>query len=181
MEITKTMVENWLEAYLSENPNADSFDLTMAAMQYGLKLGATPDKGEHFCDHDYDLNGQDKSLNDWFNEQPFDVLKKLTGRDYTEFDSEDGYQAYVDFCEDWWNGLSRKEKTRVLNQIAGETGYVCANDRVITDTVFGDVSLESGSIIIINGDSDCYYHLPRRGMTDDEIREFCKELYEFEK
>lgn len=184
MEITKTMVENWLETYLSNNPNADSFDLTMAAMSYGFALASKKEevvspRQEQYDDYEKENGRDERIMREWFDEQPFNILEQIVGRKYTEFDDEDGYQEFVDYCEDFWNGLSGSERRNIFNKFCGCEGYCGRNDHEIKDTDFGDVYIEDGLLYCMGG--EVWYHLPNIDMTDDEIRRFIHELYEFEK
>ena len=184
MEITKTMVENWLETYLSNNPNADSFEMAMAAMHYGyacataIKQATTPRQDE-LDDYEKENGRDERIMKEWFDEQPFNILEQMVGRKYTEFNDEDGYQEFVDYCEEWWNGLSYSGRREVFNKFCGCEGYCGRHDREIKDTDFGDVYIEDGLLYVMGGEA--WYHLPKIDMTDDEVRSFIHELYEFEK
>lgn len=54
-------------------------------------------------------------LDEWWGNCGFDDLAKILGYKYYEFNPEDGYQEYVDFCDKWWDGLTYNEKLSVYN------------------------------------------------------------------
>lgn len=49
-------------------------------------------------------------VNDWWGDCSFREMEKITGFRMTDFDPEDGYQEFVDVCDEWWNKLSFGEK-----------------------------------------------------------------------
>jgi len=53
---------------------------------------------------------------EWWGNCGFDDLAKILGYKYYEFSPEDGYQEYVDFCDEWWESLSYKDKLAVYNE-----------------------------------------------------------------
>lgn len=46
----------------------------------------------------------------WWGESDFRTMERLTGYRQGDFDPEDGYQDFVDACNNWWNALSTEEK-----------------------------------------------------------------------
>ena len=54
-------------------------------------------------------------LNEWWGNCGFDTLGDILGYKFYEFNPEDGYQEYVDFCDNWWNSLTYYEKLSVYN------------------------------------------------------------------
>lgn len=51
-----------------------------------------------------------ESAEQWWQENDFRQLEKLTGLRQDDFSPEDGYQEFVDACNDWWRKLSPQEK-----------------------------------------------------------------------
>ena len=49
-------------------------------------------------------------VNEWWADSSFREMEKITGFRMTDFNSEDGYQEFVDACDEWWNKLSFGEK-----------------------------------------------------------------------
>ena len=52
-------------------------------------------------------------VNEWWGNCGFKEMEFITGFRMTDFDPEDGYQDFVDVCDDWWNKLSLNEKKMV--------------------------------------------------------------------
>jgi hypothetical protein len=51
--------------------------------------------------------------NKWFQNADFPTMEKITGYRQSDFSPEDGYQDFVDACEDWWGELSTEEKREI--------------------------------------------------------------------
>lgn len=49
-------------------------------------------------------------VNKWWGDCCFREMEKITGFRMTDFDPEDGYQEFVDVCDEWWNKLSFGKK-----------------------------------------------------------------------
>lgn len=49
-------------------------------------------------------------LNEWWNHTPFWVMENITGLDKEDFNPQEGYQEFVDVCDNWWNSLSFEDK-----------------------------------------------------------------------
>lgn len=49
----------------------------------------------------------------WFGNLDFATLEKVTGFIQTDYSPEDGYQDFVDVCEDWWSGLTMQQRKEV--------------------------------------------------------------------
>lgn len=49
----------------------------------------------------------------WFGNLDFATLEKVTGFIQTDYSPEDGYQDFVDACEDWWSGLTMQQRKEV--------------------------------------------------------------------
>ena len=49
----------------------------------------------------------------WWDELEFEHLIRITGYHPTDFNPEDGYQDFVDACNDYWNELDEFDKMRI--------------------------------------------------------------------
>ena len=56
-----------------------------------------------------------KQLDAWFAEADFPTMEKCIGVKVSSFSPEDGYQDFVDFCEDVWSKLTVTEKKELYN------------------------------------------------------------------
>ena len=54
--------------------------------------------------------------NKWWDETDFEQMALITGLRQHEFDAEDGYQEFVDACDNYWYQLNNSEKIRVWNK-----------------------------------------------------------------
>lgn len=189
MEITKTYIEDWLEKFLSENPSADSFELAMAAMQHGYNKGFGDCDDEHkenmfyhperFCENDFmpASEKEDSIVNEWFEEADFPTLEILLGEKYTDFDEDDGYAEFVEAAEHhWYDVMTRDERISFYKKM---TGFYDKDGRLVHDTVFGTVKIVDDLMYILY-DDEAYYTLPPDVVTDEQVRQFCVELKEFE-
>ena len=52
-------------------------------------------------------------VNEWWGEQGFRDMERITGFRQSDFSPEDGYQDFVDACDEWWDRLSFNEKKMV--------------------------------------------------------------------
>ena len=52
----------------------------------------------------------------WWSQADFTIMEIVTGFEYHNFVSEDGYQDFVDACDNYWNQLTNSEKIRVWNK-----------------------------------------------------------------
>ena len=43
-------------------------------------------------------------------------MERITGLRQSDYDPGDGYQAFVDACEAWWNGQSEEEQIRLWKE-----------------------------------------------------------------
>lgn len=46
----------------------------------------------------------------WWCQSDFQQMERITGYRQDDFSPEDGYQAFVDACDKWWEILSTEEK-----------------------------------------------------------------------
>ena len=49
-------------------------------------------------------------VNNWWLNVPFDIMEEVTGFRMIDFSSEDGYQEFVEACNDWWDWLTLDNK-----------------------------------------------------------------------
>ena len=61
---------------------------------------------------------KENELNDWYNGLDFETLELITHYRQDDFSPEDGYQDFVDACDEWWNNLSLEEKEDTYNENA---------------------------------------------------------------
>jgi hypothetical protein len=54
--------------------------------------------------------------NQWWYSADFITMEIVTGYRQSDFDPEEGYQAFVDACEDWWKQVSQKEKIQIWKE-----------------------------------------------------------------
>lgn len=57
-----------------------------------------------------------KQLNEWWGNADFRLMEKITKTKDYWFSEEDGYQEFVDFCDNWWVSLSIENKNDVYNE-----------------------------------------------------------------
>jgi len=57
----------------------------------------------------------DNILNKWWKSTDFREMEKISGFRQINFSPEDGYQDFVDACDNWWESLSKEEKQDVYN------------------------------------------------------------------
>lgn len=55
------------------------------------------------------------TLNEWWGTQGFRDMEIITGFRQSDFNPEDGYQDFVDACDEWWNSLSYADKLFIYN------------------------------------------------------------------
>lgn len=53
------------------------------------------------------------TLEEWWGEQGFREMERITGFRQSDFDPEDGYQDFVDACDKWWDSLSYNDKISI--------------------------------------------------------------------
>jgi len=52
----------------------------------------------------------------WWKEADFRQMALITGFRQYEFNPEDGYQEFVDACDNYWDLLDRDEKIRIWRE-----------------------------------------------------------------
>lgn len=60
-------------------------------------------------------NITESRLDAWFASAEFRTMEAVFGLRYTDFDEEDGYQAFVDECERRWGALGHERKLEIYN------------------------------------------------------------------
>lgn len=56
-----------------------------------------------------------ETLNEWWGNCGFKEMEFITGYKQYEFSPDDGYQDFVDACNDWWEHLPTQEKINLYN------------------------------------------------------------------
>jgi hypothetical protein len=59
---------------------------------------------------------KNEELNGWFNSLDFITMEKMTRLKQCNFSDEDGYQNFVDACENWWNSINLQEKKSAYDE-----------------------------------------------------------------
>lgn len=65
------------------------------------------------------INKDEEKLNDWFNTVPFETMEDMFNIKQSSFKPDDGYQEFVDYCEEQWNSLSIEEKQSLYDEYNG--------------------------------------------------------------
>ena len=52
-------------------------------------------------------------IEEWWGAADFKTMECITGYCQTDFSPEEGYQAFVDACHEWWDGQTTDEKISV--------------------------------------------------------------------
>lgn len=53
-------------------------------------------------------------VEDWWNSTDYWQMENITNLCREDFDPEDGYQEFVDACDEWWNKRDWEDKLRVF-------------------------------------------------------------------
>ncbi len=56
-----------------------------------------------------------KQLNEWFNSLDFVTMERITRLRRSEFSPKDGYQDFVEVCEQWWKDTQQVEREYVYS------------------------------------------------------------------
>lgn len=59
---------------------------------------------------------KETKLNEWFNNLPFETMEDMFKIKQSSFNTDDGYQDFVDWCEDYWNSLPIEEKQSLYDE-----------------------------------------------------------------
>lgn len=57
-------------------------------------------------------------LQEWWGNLTFEEMESITGFQQDDFSPEEGYQDFVDTCDEFWNKLSYAEKQRLHHEFA---------------------------------------------------------------
>ena len=52
----------------------------------------------------------------WWRQIDSPTRERITGLQQSDYDPENGYQAFVDACETWWNGQSEEDQIRLWKE-----------------------------------------------------------------
>ncbi|MBP3529485.1 MAG: hypothetical protein J6K02_12605 [Alistipes sp.] len=52
----------------------------------------------------------------WWRQTDFPTMERITGLRQSDYDPEDGCQAFVDACEAWWSGQSEEDQIRIWKE-----------------------------------------------------------------
>ena len=53
------------------------------------------------------------TLEEWWGDQGFRDMERITGFRQSDFNPADGYQDFVDACDEWWDSLSYTDKVSI--------------------------------------------------------------------
>jgi hypothetical protein len=56
-----------------------------------------------------------RKIEEWWKSTEFREMAVITGYRQFEFDPEDGYQEFIDACNNYWQNLTAKEKLEKWN------------------------------------------------------------------
>jgi hypothetical protein len=56
-------------------------------------------------------------LDEWWGLCGFKEMEFITGFRQIDFSPEDGYQDFVDACDEWWDKLKISEKRNIYNSV----------------------------------------------------------------
>lgn len=59
----------------------------------------------------------EEELDAWWGNLGFEEMEVATGYSVDDFDPEDGYQEFIDVCDEWWSELSYEEKKGVYSEV----------------------------------------------------------------
>lgn len=74
------------------------------------------DKSELYCndceEHTDQVQESEllEKIKEWWGQTEFREMERITGFSQSDFNPNDGYQAFVDACENYWESLSLEEK-----------------------------------------------------------------------
>lgn len=57
-----------------------------------------------------------KKIQNWWQNCDFLLMEEITGFKQTDFNPEDGYQEFVDACDNWWKEKSISEKLKIYKE-----------------------------------------------------------------
>jgi hypothetical protein len=59
-----------------------------------------------------------QEINEWWGASDFREMERITGYRQSDFNPEDGYQAFVDACDKWWSENRDDEKIELYEKYA---------------------------------------------------------------
>ena len=80
------------------------------------------DRGDYWCEHceehEHLVRESElmKDIEEWWKQTDFETMEVITGLQQNDFDPADGFQAFVDACEEKWNTLSVEEKIHIWHE-----------------------------------------------------------------
>lgn len=66
------------------------------------------------------VDKREKTFNAWFNSLEFKEMEKIFRVRQSDFNPEDGYQEFVDYCDEQWDKLSFEEKEDIYKEYSGK-------------------------------------------------------------
>jgi hypothetical protein len=57
-----------------------------------------------------------RTIEEWWGKTDFKQMERITGYRQSDYSTEDGYQAFVDAGNVWWNGKTNNEKIEIWNE-----------------------------------------------------------------
>jgi hypothetical protein len=57
-----------------------------------------------------------KEIQNWWQNCDFKTMEEITGFKQSQFNPEDGYQEFVDACDNWWNEKPISEKMKIYKE-----------------------------------------------------------------
>ncbi len=74
------------------------------------------DRNDFWCnncmEHSWQVQENElmQTTEEWWGAADFKAMERITGYRQIDFSPEEGYQAFVDACHEWWNGKTTDEK-----------------------------------------------------------------------
>ena len=81
--------------------------------------GGNCDRADYYCNNCEGHNRLERESEllrraiGWWEETDFREMERITGYRQPDFDPDEGYQAFVDTCNSWWNGKTTDEKITI--------------------------------------------------------------------
>ena len=119
----------WLEWRLSDERHDPYRCCYCGSTQVKLRAWLNPNRGNKYDTDCEDLQGDEDwcevcdgythirrtsyilhDMEVWWKSMDFESLEQITGYRQADFSPEDGSQAFVDACNEWWHKLSTDEK-----------------------------------------------------------------------
>lgn len=70
------------------------------------------------CDHDHVIPESEylQRVEEWWSQADFQEMERITGYHQSDFDPDEGFQDFVDACEEWWCKQSIEEKINIWRE-----------------------------------------------------------------